>query len=303
MSVSGGSDARSETSIRALLAAEGLKDPVAAIRSRARKVVSQADKLAWKGPPFEVKELASLRGLAVTTSTQLLSVQDACVMPGQIIINGNKPRLRQRYSIAHEIAHTLFPDYEATIRAAKRLFRSELDHSDLEELCQIAAAEFLFPLKPFREALRINPPSIATTFLLADLFDASVEATARRLIDASDDEIVVLLFRPRRLTPITDSDRSRSERYHEPRLPLGVTYFGASAKLDTVWLPFGCTAPKGSAAERAWKRVSLARGKIVVYKTVDAWTMLDDREWSSEAATLPRGSKLPEQVLAILHPL
>ena len=63
--------------------------------------------------------------------------------------NPTRPAARVRYSVAHEIAHTLFADCAAHVR--HRAARAELsgDEWQLEALCNVAAAELLMPLGSF----------------------------------------------------------------------------------------------------------------------------------------------------------
>src|SRR5581483_2484266 len=102
-------------SVVALLQSSAEKDPAEAIRVRARELVSYARSLGWEGPPFSMLELASLRQLKVDEEAELKGDQDACVVPGRVLLNRRKPSVRQRYSLAHEIVHTLFPDYEQEV--------------------------------------------------------------------------------------------------------------------------------------------------------------------------------------------
>ncbi len=50
-----------------------------------------------------------------------------------------------RFSIAHEIANTLFPDHIERVRNRRAAVVTRNDDWQLELLCNIAAAEFLMP--------------------------------------------------------------------------------------------------------------------------------------------------------------
>src|SRR5687768_553340 len=98
------------------LAAKG--DPVEAIIHRARTVVLGAIQEGWKGPPYDPAALADLLGIKVSPSHEILDAR-TIPLPGkrfEIEFNPARPKGRVRYSIAHEIAHTLFPDCADTIR-------------------------------------------------------------------------------------------------------------------------------------------------------------------------------------------
>jgi hypothetical protein len=79
-------------------------------------------------------------------------------------------RVRQRFTIAHELAHTLFE------RSGPRSPRGGVE---LERLCDLIAAEILLPSDIFREAAGATP-SAADVLRLAKLFETSVTATALR---------------------------------------------------------------------------------------------------------------------------
>jgi Zn-dependent peptidase ImmA (M78 family) len=62
--------------------------------------------------------------------------------------NPNQPHARVRFSLAHEIGHTLFPDYPETTRNRTQLVQGRADDWQLELLCNLAAAEILMPSGP-----------------------------------------------------------------------------------------------------------------------------------------------------------
>jgi O-acetyl-ADP-ribose deacetylase (regulator of RNase III) len=77
-----------------------------------------------------------------------------------IEFNPNRPQARVRFSLAHEVAHTLFPDCARTMRHRLTRLDATADEWQLEALCNIAAAEFLMPLgslrSPTRTELSVN---------------------------------------------------------------------------------------------------------------------------------------------------
>lgn len=290
-------------SVRALLDVEGCEDPVAAIRRRARALVAEALEIGWEGPPFDMGELASLRGLKIAPSRHLRADQDACVTPGHILLNAAKPPVRQRYSAAHEIGHTLFPDYEATVRTAGRLWRRHGDDSEFERLCQVAGSELLLPLDAFQAAVAARGPGLLGVLDVADAFGASAEATARRRVETASEPMAVVFLRPR--DPDTGAwIEPHPSDGHAPLTPLGVTLVCAHAACGAGALPRACCPPKGSAADRAWKRVGLVRGRVVVEQTYgECWAHAGVvGRWDGEALTLPQRSRTPREVLCLLRP-
>lgn len=292
----------SHPSVRALLAADGGDDPFVAIRRRARAFVARALELGWAGPPFDITELASLRGLEVCTSTAFTDDQDACVMPGRVLVNARKHRVRQRYSVAHEVGHTLFPDYEEELRREGRFWRREGDESEFEQLCQAAGAELLMPIDAFQTASAMRGRTLEGIMLLAGDFEASLEATARRMIETVDSPMAALFLRPR--DPVSGAwlDISRTDG-HFARAGLGVSIVCANDSSRELAIAKGNQPPRGSAAERAWKRAALARGTVVVHRrSQEIWAHIGITGiWDSEAITLPKGAAVPHEVLCVMR--
>lgn len=157
------------------------EDPVAKISRVAREVVMDAMERGWEGPPFDPTELAAIRGIDTAPCDD---VRDARISGSRgsfkIEYNPSRPPRRVRYSIAHEIAHTLFDDCEDEVRHRDRVERGLGDEWQLEALCNIAAAELLMPVGslPDLGATRFNIDEIAR---LRDTFHVATEAMAIRL--------------------------------------------------------------------------------------------------------------------------
>jgi Zn-dependent peptidase ImmA (M78 family)/O-acetyl-ADP-ribose deacetylase (regulator of RNase III) len=158
------------------------KDAVEAILSRARHMALSAIDSGWKGPPYDPFRLAEHLGIEVIPRDD---IRDARVVPSptsstfQIEYNPNRPSQRVRFSLAHEIAHTLFPDCAESIR--NRTARHELAGDDwqLEMLCNIAASELLMPVSSL-PTLPDELPSIDRLMELRKMFDVSTEAILLR---------------------------------------------------------------------------------------------------------------------------
>ncbi len=89
-------------SVRALIEASGVANASGeeAIRIAARALADRALAMGWEGPPFDMDVLASILGLHVERSYDFTDDQDACVMVRRVLVNGRKPRVRQRSSVA-----------------------------------------------------------------------------------------------------------------------------------------------------------------------------------------------------------
>ena len=157
-------------------------DAVQAIESKARAMALRAIDDGWAGPPFDPLALAKLCGLKVDARGD---IPDARLVPDdenlRIEYNPTRPRGRLRFSIAHEIAHTLFPDCKEEIRNRLKERRDQGDTWQLEILCNIAAAELLMPLGSFSQ-FASEELGIDSIMELRKKYDVSVEACLIRLV-------------------------------------------------------------------------------------------------------------------------
>ena len=112
--------------------------------------------------------LAEHRSIPVVPRTDVRDARTICG-PGDtpvIEYNPNRPKARIRFSICHELAHTLFPDCTREVR--NRLYHAETTpvSYELEMLCNLAAAEFLLPIGSIKEDLSNFRLSIETALQL-----------------------------------------------------------------------------------------------------------------------------------------
>lgn len=162
----------------------GGDDPLTVVVERARELVWQAVERGWKGPPFDPFALAELLGLGLVPRDD---IPDARIVPRSggglsIEFNPARPRARIRYSIAHEIAHTLFPDCGARIRNRARRHEMQADEWQLEMLCNLAASELLMPIGSFVTQLSGQQLSISHLMRLRQEHEVSSEALWLRVI-------------------------------------------------------------------------------------------------------------------------
>ncbi len=153
-------------------------DPVEAILKCAQHAVFDAIEKGWTGPPFDPFELAALRKIAVMPRED---VPDARLISkaGHPVVEYNplKSPNRIRYSVAHELGHSLFPDFATRIRNRS----TGASDWQLEMLCNLAAAEFLMPTGSFSE---IDGSNIGIDLLmdLRSRYQVSAEATLLRTL-------------------------------------------------------------------------------------------------------------------------
>jgi O-acetyl-ADP-ribose deacetylase (regulator of RNase III) len=174
-------------SVRRLLDTAGEKDPVRAITLKARELALSAMDRGWSGPPFDPLRLADLLGILVSPRHDLRDARTLPAAGGKTLIefNPNRPSPRIRYSIAHEIAHTLFPDSRDRIRHRHSHDEVEGDEWQLEAICNVGAAELLMPLGSLM-AIKDSILSIESLMALRKQFEVSMEALLIRVVRFSE---------------------------------------------------------------------------------------------------------------------
>src|SRR5262245_25195105 len=142
--------------IQAVMDETGEDDPFLAVRVKARSVLQAFHAYFGSEPPFNLSALASFRDLHESADAPRFS-EDSEIAPeadGRVVlrVNRDRPLTRQRFSIGHEVGHTLFPEYQLAVRCRKGADRDWADPDDLlETLCDVAASELLFPVPWFQD--------------------------------------------------------------------------------------------------------------------------------------------------------
>jgi hypothetical protein len=168
------------------------RDPVQVITERAQELVFEAVESGWQGPPFDPFALAGLRKLKVVPQPEITDARSVPDGKGGAIIEFNpiRPKRRIRFSICHELAHSLFPDYADRVR--NRVSHEQMDPEDwpVEMLCNIGAAELLMPIGSFQDVAR-GEISIDKMRELREKFEVSMEAILLRTVKLSDEPLAV----------------------------------------------------------------------------------------------------------------
>ncbi len=228
----------------------GQDDPLETIVDKTRQLVLDAMDNGWDGPPYDPFQLAELRKISVVPNTD---IPDARIMPTsgnpEIEFNPNRSYARIRFSLAHEIAHTLFPDYKKSIHnRSGRLKRS--DDWQIELLCNVSAAEILMPFGPASEIQKI-PIKMSNIIAIKDKYHVSTEAALLRMIKITDQPVT--MFSAAKTTD-TDNAPYRIEyvvRSHTSTLPI---YAGSKISSDSVLSE--CTAVGWTSSKRREKLFS-----------------------------------------------
>lgn len=202
--------------VRAIMDETGEDDPFAAVRVKAQRVAAEFFGLFNEAPPFNLKAMASARGLHWSDDDPRFSL-DSEIAPeadGRVIlrVNSSRPETRQRFSIGHEIGHTLFPEYHLAVRCRKAIERVWADPNDLlETLCDVAASELLLPTPWFTDRISVLSFSAENIADLATDYTASREATVRRLVELHPDPLAAVFF-SWKLKPTEQRQASRDRR-------------------------------------------------------------------------------------------
>lgn len=166
-------------------------DPIALMTQKARGVILNFIESGGSGPPFDTTEIARFLGVTVVPSVEVRDARTVYVGgKPQIEFNPNRPKSRIRYSVSHELIHTLFPDWKEEIRYRSAHQEMRGDGWQLEMLCNIGASELLMPIGTFPE-LQEKDLSIDTLLELRSLYEVSVEALLLRFIKLTQSQSAV----------------------------------------------------------------------------------------------------------------
>lgn len=220
----------SNLSVKTLLSLEGdEKKPVELITEKARELIFEFIQEGGSVNPLDPFALAHHRRLKVEPCEDVPEARTVHA-GGRLIIqyNPSRPRVRTRFSICHEITHTLFPDCAARVRNRSTHERMEADEWQLESLCDIGAAELLMPIGSFTKLGKASL-SLESLLKLRDQLDVSTEAFLIRVAKLTK-------------TPCFIFSASRSE-HDQPKYRIDYA-FGSRTFHNTI--PFGLRLPLDS---------------------------------------------------------
>ncbi len=147
----------------------------------------------WTPPPFDPRLYAEMLSIPVIMATLPVDL-DAIFIPV-----GDRPRImlnklvrskgRRNFSLAHEIAHSFFPDpggarYFLRARGTEH-YGDNRELRYVERLCDAAATELLMPSGWFLESMERHGVSAASLIEIAAEFAVSLEAAALRLTEVN----------------------------------------------------------------------------------------------------------------------
>jgi Zn-dependent peptidase ImmA (M78 family) len=143
-------------------------------------------------PPVDLEKVAQARGARVVEEPMgtLWGSVRASALGLTIRVNQDAP-LKQRFTLAHEIAHILISGPRSATRAVST---RKATAPRTERLCDRIAAELLMPYQMFAPLLKGMPANIATICTLADKFESSVHSAAIRFAELSQDAVEVMCW-------------------------------------------------------------------------------------------------------------
>lgn len=220
---------------RSALALSPNADPIAVIQDAARSLVLRAREIGWKGPPFNPLKIVEMLG---ATASANANIADARLIPssdGPVIeYNPQQARERVRFSIAHEVAHMLFPDWADEVR--NRGGSPSPDDWQLEMLCNIAASEFVLPIGSLPHD--IAHATIEDLMRERRSFDVSAEAFLIRFANVTDAPVSVFFA-----SPGESEDDGRFYRIdYSVSSPLAPRIFAQGRMLPRTSAAYSCTA-------------------------------------------------------------
>lgn len=198
------------------------REPVETIAEEARKAILEFTEAGGSVSPLDPFALAKFRGINIIPRDDVRDARTKHLGGGKFVIefNPNRPRARVRYSLCHEITHTLFPDCSEKVR--NRATHEEMveDEWQLEMLCNIGAGELLMPfgtLPEFNEQML----SIEKLMQLRKDYEVSTEALLLRIARVATSQCCVFSASRRKTGPDYQIDYVRPSKYWQVPIPNG----------------------------------------------------------------------------------
>lgn len=229
-------------------------DPYEEIKARARALVLKGFEKGWEGPPYSPIKLAEIMGIDVTPND---SVLDAKIVPKtgsnfQIQYNPFQIPTRVNFSVAHEIAHTLFSD---CAKATRNREENPMENRQLEQLCNAAASEIQLPYAIFSNDANNSPASMKGLIELAKKYKASLESVFMRYTEVIDQPCAILIgiFQDNGKIVV---DYYKSSRFFSLDIP-------ENFEIPNNSNAYECTSPGWTAEETAYWEIFLGEKYLV----------------------------------------
>jgi hypothetical protein len=165
----------------------GKGSPLAAIEALASELVDVA---GLNGPPVDLELIASFRNIIQIVFHDMPSAGRLVPQPDgflRIEVNSRHSTGKQRFTIAHEVVHTVLPTYQRQFHEDRDTgtfwwYGATEDQDEDEAICDAGAAALLMDERWVRRFLgHQEPTSIGSLLAAADEFEVSLHSMAWRL--------------------------------------------------------------------------------------------------------------------------
>ena len=116
-----------------------------------------------------------------------------------ITVNTQTPRSRQRFSIGHELGHWMWDRGKMALSCSKDVQDGRWYGTDKEALANKFASDLLLPASMFTPRAHLRDATLETVKELADTFQASLTATAIRLVSLGSFPCMAIMHSKARL--------------------------------------------------------------------------------------------------------
>jgi len=163
------------------------------ILSKARALVAKCE---ISEPPVDLAKLATHQGIRdIRVDDSVLNGDLRRLKSGgyAVRLDARDSEERRRFTLAHEIAHTFLHESDTSNS------NFGCDDTDVEDLCDLAAAELLIPDTLLRR--RNFAMDIESILQAAREFRCSMEAAAWKLLNSADHKGALLIWNIQRISP------------------------------------------------------------------------------------------------------
>jgi Zn-dependent peptidase ImmA (M78 family) len=169
-------------------------DPRQAIENYAEQLLSETkqDRL-----PIDVETVASVKGVRARRGAHDFAGRIYVEADGQLVmdLNARDSPSRQRFTCAHEMMHTAFPNF-----TEERRYRFDMSveakplNQEEEYLCDLGAAALLMPVALVANKYRLAEGGLKAVEKLSHKANVSLEAAGNRLAELSDKPVAFMVF-------------------------------------------------------------------------------------------------------------
>jgi Zn-dependent peptidase ImmA (M78 family) len=229
------------------------RDPEKAIAAYAKKLLKDAGQDSL---PVEVEAIASLKGVRRRVGEHDFAGRIFVEPDGQLVMDLNSAHNenRRRFTCAHELMHTGFPDFEEEERyRLDAMVGANPVNREEEFLCDFGAAELLMPAELVVDDFRLIA-GIAAIKALSRAAEVSFEAAGNRLAALAEEPVVFMVFE----FGHKPADQRGIQRGEKVKKRVRLRY-ARCAHLD-LYLPRFKSVPTDGVIARAYRSGMLERG-------------------------------------------